>query len=703
MQLEARIRGCAVGLLAVLAATGFGALADRSPSFFMQSVQLAHAAVGLLAIGVGGAYLALHLTQTAPGLAGAARAVRLRWLAVAAGVAATVSLVFVIRLGSGAASFPWLRTLNVGLSILWFALPGRALYLAARLFLGRDSNSVRTGELAALVALIVALSGFGALAGAHLYGGSYWSPRSLHIATACLLLVFLATHLATARRVTRGNVDSARRSYPWRRPLVRIAMPLAILLGAGIVITAQRVASATTSSSPDERAILPLERGFSDLVPSGCWYCHPDATEGWRTSSHALAAVDPVFTAIARRLFHERGAEAATYCLRCHAPHALDPTKASSFEEVVQSEGYRAGVHCESCHRSTPGTAHGNGSMQVAPLDSAASGLVTESALMVPPRVPSRSLSQPGGLTALARSLLFEASADVLVLSRVERHRERFRFGSRDPVSCAPCHVQTLSNPTDGRMNDAIQDQFDSWAHSSFGVGGPDCKSCHAPRFLSSGDYSVADHRFLAANTYLAGLGGGKAQVAAVRATLEGDMPAAGLPVGDPVSSAERTGVSLLAIDARLDATDGATRVVIRTRSNGRIGHSFPNGPSDLLEVWLAVRVRDATGRVQLEDGWDGHPGTMRLGHELLDANGEELREHRLWAVRRVVDRGAVPPDGVLERAVALPDGDPALPLRVEVSMLYRRLDPELVERLTDASPPELPIVTLAHFDGTLE
>ncbi len=686
----------------MLLATGIASATQPAPSFFVQYLQLAHAVLGAALLVVGALYLAVHVAHTSAGVAGTVRALRVRWLGIVLLAALALAAVLLVELGYGAKSFPWTRPLNDALTLLWVALPLRVAYLVVRLLWGRDASPLRTGELAAWVALITALTGIGVIAGAKLYGSTWTSAWFLHIVSTLLLVPLAASHVIGSRLRTAASGE--RRPYPWRQPVLGIALPLVLVSSVLIVSIAQTGAEARARSASAPSAAGSMEQGFADAIPAGCWYCHAEVTEDWRGSPHALAAVDPVVTALVRRLYEERGPSEAAQCLRCHAPHALDPARASSFDEVAGSEGYRAGVHCVTCHRGAPGAEHRNGAMEVAPLDWRQDGLVTDVGALGPPRHPSRSLAQAGGLPALARSLLYEASVDVLLMPRVDRHRERFRSASREAVSCAPCHVQTLAGPTHGALHDVIQDPFDSWAASRFATQGPDCRGCHAPRYLSSADYPVADHRFLAANTYLAGIAGGAEREAEVESVLTGAAPPGRAPLGGSAPAAASAAAPLLTIQVQLapPGEGDASRVTIDVRNPGHIGHSFPNGPTDLLQVWLALRVVDAEGRTLIDDGWDGHPGSMRLGHELVGEDGAPIEDHRLWAVARVVDRGTVPVDGSLSRTVALTGVAPALPVRAVAAVLYRRFDPALVSRLTHRPAPSLPIVTMARFDGLL-
>jgi hypothetical protein len=118
------------------------------------------------------------------------------------------------------------------------------------------------------------------------------------------------------------------------------------------------------------------------------------------------------------------------------------------------------------------------------------------------------------------------------------------------------------------------------------------------------------------------------------------------------------------------------------------VGHDFPSGPLDLQQVWMEVRVTDATGAVLHHVGGLDDTGAIvgdppRLGGRELDAAGQDIRRHRLFEIAKVEKRvlllGAAAED-VLE--VSLPP-DVAWPLEVRTRWLFRRANPSFARWAT--------------------
>ena len=651
MRVERPLRGLLGGLLLFLTATGATTVFVAEPGIGLQFGQLAHAAAGFLAVFALLAYVVAHVSETLGGVTVALRAAPLALkllgaLTAALVVASTFDL-------SGAQRMLVNRALGTAFALTCLF----ASILVVRALRWRKGGPVALGLLGLAVGLICAGTGVGVALGVRLYTPPAGSPWVVHVAASVMFVVLLAAH-ATPVRAERPD-----RAYSWAgAPAITFAAT-SLLCAAGWAW----LGSMTIERPPvDARALRPMDVGFSTLAPATCERCHPEVTAGWESSPHALAANNPLFEAVLRAFMAAQGGELARYCLGCHAPHAADP-RTATIDEVVQSAGFGAGVHCLTCHRSTPGKGHGDGDLTMTPLASDPSPILTD--------VP--------GVTERWPELVRDLAAHSLISSRVARHRRTYRFASREPESCVPCHVQTLSVPSQGVLSDVLQDHYGSWKDSEAAEADKDCKSCHAPRYVAASDYEVADHRFLGGSTWIAWVVGGTPAAEEVASALRGN--------GEP----------LLEIQVvRIDPERGPGRLRVSTRVTERLGHGFPIGPTDLFEIWLSARVTDSEGRTLLDVGRAGPAGAIRLGHGFEDAAGQPITDHRLWEVARVVDRGVVPARGQLDLELSLAEGAPG-PLHVEAGWNYRRLDPALVEALTGLAPA-LPIVQVAQFEGTL-
>ncbi len=764
MNAESRLRGLLAGLLCFLATTGLVTWTQSRPGLAIQFVQLAHAAAGLVVIVLGVTYVAVHLAQTlaAPERPGR-KPTRTPWLAVRslfggtwlapdrpfqakklAALLVVVGLAIAYLMTHGPYTAGAVRAFVIGGGIVTVLAavrivglgraPALAIGIAGVLLvfvliaIATGSNAPRVlligvivagfvswavarstgtvtrtpgglGALAMLACFVAAIGGAGTALGLMLYTRvpgleKLPIPWFVHVTASGIAVALVLAHVRSSRNRSARLANPAKRAYPWAVPLRRVAVPTFAVAAIGTIALAIVGSARVEPFASDETSLVPMGAGFSEVLPAACDTCHVDVVYGWARSSHARAADNPLFTALLRRLHDERGPEEARICLRCHAPHARDPVGAS-FDEVVGSEGYRAGVHCVSCHRTTP-DGEADGALAAKPFGGGEFALLTER-----PGLGRRIDFAPGARRFVENSL---------VSSRLERHRERYRFAIHEANSCRPCHVQTLGPSTGGRMHDALQDQYASWRTSPAAEAGIACNTCHMTHYQRAYGTPVHDHRFLAASTYVAAVSRGEEGVNEVVAALSGQtpLPPAGREPFDEAALARQrppqsTPGPLLVMEAEL-APDA---LVIRTRNSGQIGHDFPSGPTDLFQIWLSARVTDAGGRVALDVGSNGPDGAPQLGHRLRDADGELIQDHRLHAVHEVVEIGRVPVTGHHEvrldrTALACEPTSESCSFHLEAAWNYRRLDAALVERITGSAGPELPIVRVGSVTTDL-
>jgi tetratricopeptide (TPR) repeat protein len=194
-----------------------------------------------------------------------------------------------------------------------------------------------------------------------------------------------------------------------------------------------------------------------------------------------------------------------------------------------------------------------------------------------------------------------------------------------------------------------------------------------------------------------------------------------------------------------LPGTSARVDVVVRTR---KIGHFFPAGTVDAFDVWLELQGRDADGRVifwsgQVEDNGKGpvEPGAHFYKAYQLDGAGNQINKRNAWQARSVLYVRLIPPGAadVAHYLVRIPK-DAKGPITLNAKLNYRKFshyytqfafagqpapgqDPALLgpdhnslKYLFTASNipanvsseikseiPNLPIVTLAHAESTLQ
>ncbi|MFO1064574.1 MAG: multiheme c-type cytochrome [Pirellulales bacterium] len=93
---------------------------------------------------------------------------------------------------------------------------------------------------------------------------------------------------------------------------------------------------------------------FADtLYPSAmrCAKCHQKIYDEWRVSSHAYAAVSPMFQRFEQTMTNLTQGTVGYFCIRCHAPVATQMITPREASLVDGPAVFREGITCVACHR----------------------------------------------------------------------------------------------------------------------------------------------------------------------------------------------------------------------------------------------------------------------------------------------------------------------------------------------------------------
>lgn len=446
-------------------------------------------------------------------------------------------------------------------------------------------------------------------------------------------------------------------------------------------------ATARTASNGDERAWAAAEGSDRPTLPAehlegsmacGEAGCHPQITEEWAGSPHRFSADNALYRAGLAELVGAAGSEIAIFCANCHDPvRALAGTAAADYASGSPALGSE-GVNCIVCHGMVEveydedGSPPSNGRYTVA-ADAPYPGEGAEQRRRI--RLDPRRHRQ-----AMVTNGITLTSTPCMVCHRVE-------IGPDLGLD----HERVLQNPT------LISDDL---------YGGVDlgCGTCHLPQDQAS----TYTHRMAGIDVDLPQYAVGTTPEDRVRLERNAEhardfvglrpyglieAPDWPRPVPPPstLEGIHRSGGSSV-IDLEITPTVGDSELALGVRTlNMSIGHQFPTGPFDLNQVWLELRVTDATGRVLHHEGQldaeeliVGSP--LRLGGRELRADGSEVPRHRIWEVVEVVDRE------VLEaglrrdrRTVALPE-DAVRPLDVRARWMFRRANPTFARWALDGA-----------------
>jgi hypothetical protein len=383
-----------------------------------------------------------------------------------------------------------------------------------------------------------------------------------------------------------------------------------------------------------------------------CASCHPSAAAQHGAGPHANASFgNPWYRSVIERLREDETFRESRHCAGCHDPLLLVSGAMDRMIEPDERLAY-AGVTCTVCHGITAATSDGNASYV----------LSTADPLVPDPNVPAE----------------------------VEVHRRRMAPEVlRTPLLCGSCHRGFLGpeETHSGAFLSGI-DELGAWRGSAWGgqhaqriepsaVPARECRDCHMgdepadPGDFAAPDGTIASHRFAGGHLPIAQ--GDPTQLAHVEARMRSaasiDVPGftradgsfVPLTRGDEVPAGER-----IVLD-----------VVIR---NVGTGHRFPGGARDIRDHFVAVRVRDARGRVLGEagrryaDGDPSDPTAYALRTAVLDPEGAPDLEHLVHRFRALGwDHTIAPRDaGAVRYAIAIP-ADAARPIRVEATLRARR------------------------------
>ena len=439
-------------------------------------------------------------------------------------------------------------------------------------------------------------------------------------------------------------------------------------------------AERSASVDPDSEWFHFEPRLLRDPLSCGAAGCHPDITAEWAGSTHRYSARNRFYQAAVDELLKTQPIEAAAFCANCHDPErALTGRVATDYPGGVPQTGSE-GVSCLICHgmvavRNSP-PANGAYTVALAEAPEVVDDATERANILLDPRRHDQVLG-----------------VDPFVIS---------------PEPCRSCHLVAVGPDHGFPETVVLQTQvLDDWvpgAQESF------CEECHL--YLVPRDFDRYEHSMVGINAdlaaYATGLADGDAERLAAnqRAVLRqaglvahGPIEAVDWPhLPPPPPDSSRPGeegeapralgltmaLSLLPAGPGGGVSPGSGAVLRLDLEtvNARIGHDFPSGPLDLQEIWLEVRVADATGAVLSHRGRLDAEGQIldpvsRLGARELDENGAPIERHQVFDLREIVDKRVIFANGYVEDRVdvPLPVGI-NLPLDARARWLFRRANP---------------------------
>lgn len=129
----------------------------------------------------------------------------------------------------------------------------------------------------------------------------------------------------------------------------------------------QKDAAATKANATDPHVGLWTEGSYPSA--DSCRACHPKHYDEWSVSSHAYAAVSPMFIRFEQTMTDLTQGTVGSFCVRCHSPVATQLKIPRSVSMLDQPAVAREGITCITCHRVNEHYGRSNGDRRIEPGD----------------------------------------------------------------------------------------------------------------------------------------------------------------------------------------------------------------------------------------------------------------------------------------------------------------------------------------------
>jgi hypothetical protein len=423
--------------------------------------------------------------------------------------------------------------------------------------------------------------------------------------------------------------------------------------------------------------------------------CHVDIYKQWNSSAHRYSSTDVFYRKAEQYLIDTEGKEATRYCGGCHDPVALlsgGLNPGEKFDTLHSDEG----SSCIFCHGiSKIRHLKGSGSYEFKP--------------------PKRYIF------ANKKGRIFEKINNLLIKTGPTLHKLEYSKGFyKSPEYCATCHKQYIKDPNNwGWIK--LQDQYGEWLESHYS-GRNDkgfnkdeiklCKDCHMP-LVESNDPSatggrVRSHRFIAANTAIPWLDGDQEQFEMTKEWLKSRKILIDIfEPRDKDASRNTTFVDneIYEMSEPSPYVTMGEEVNLKVMlTNTGVGHGFPNGPLDIYQAWLEVKVVDSQNNVIFHSGKVNDEGFVETKNTRffftlgIDRRGKLIDKHNLWhmignAYKKMIKPGFT---DLSSHKFVVPywvKGD----ITVMARLRYRRFNKWFTDWVFEGRDVRLPIIDMAR------
>lgn len=473
-----------------------------------------------------------------------------------------------------------------------------------------------------------------------------------------------------------------------------------------------RALSSAYAASPKADALQKIGGAYSMKNPATCGKsgCHTEIYKEWKVSAHRFSAANMPYQKVFGRFKKENGEHLGVFCERCHNPDVV------TFNEVSRDKNAHAfftnnGVSCLSCHLiSDVDAAHGDGIYKTK-IDA--------------PYLPGFAPSSRADWQILHH----------FIRSDLRLHRKNYKRAlHRKSEFCVSCHRLTIPSSLNHAKPVFLSGPFGSYEKSSFRAAGIVCQNCHLPLFefhdpesIDTSFHARPDHRMLGIAAALPSVV--PSHLATQNAFLDFQKSVQHFLSGklaisyyeqvfmyatrDPGHAAYTQflhGKSALKINMEASFSRHNTRnmrLSVKT-TNQSIGHDFPAGLLDLIEVWLEVTVKDAKGKTVFQSGFLNNDSSVdknarRLGGEEYDVYGNRILDHSIWRLASFKNvRVIAPQKSVKDTYSIMLTKNFDFPITISARWLYRRYNPAFMKSLYGKNLPSIPVVELGSAKKTI-
>ena len=238
-----------------------------------------------------------------------------------------------------------------------------------------------------------------------------------------------------------------------------------LVLVAGVrLAAAQELPKPLPADDPHARATA--DKNYTSA--QYCALCHPNQYKQWRISSHAYAAVSPMFNKFEQTINNISRGTVNYFCVRCHASVGTALGERRDIAWWDRQGAAQEGITCVTCHRVGEGYGKVNGARRIAP------GEINSAPVFGP-------FDTTGVLKAISNAekykiLVTQDEPDKPGYIRIHQQAVQSDLITKSQF-CAPCH-QVAVHP-----GIKLETVWEEWRASPAAKEGIQCQDCHMSAF----------------------------------------------------------------------------------------------------------------------------------------------------------------------------------------------------------------------------